>query len=310
MSFSQQVKKEIVSREITRPCCVAACCYGVACFAKTFNHRGLLLNTERAYLSSWVKNMFLQAGIKGKVHIRGEAAHSYEFAVKDSFEVEKMMALFSHNSDEMALRIRRENFVCEECFAAFMAAAFLCGGVVMDPQKSYMLEFVSPRHPMMRDFEALLAERGFLPRTITRKGYSVIYFKASEQIEDILATMGAVTSALDLMNLKVYKDLRNKANRVTNCETANIDKIVAANRQTLIAIDKLEANGVLETLPQPLQEAARLRRRHPDLSLAELVEESNEPVSKSGLSHRFRRICQKADELDKVPPAADDSSAG
>lgn len=297
MSFSQQVKREIVSHEIEVPCCVAATCYGIACFAKSFNQRGLVLNTERAYIAGWVKTMFNQAGINGKVYVRGEISRSYEFAVKDPYEVEKMMALFSHSGDETALRIRRENFNCGGCFAGFTAAAFVCGGVMVDPQKSYMLEFASARHSMMRDFCELLSENEFLPRRITRKGYSVIYFKASEQIEDLLTTMGAVNAVLELMNLKVYKDLRNRANRVTNCETANIDKIVAANRQSILAIRLLEKHGVLETLPQPLQDAARLRQENPDLSLSELVEISEEQVSKSGLSHRFRRLCLKAEEI-------------
>ena len=149
----------------------------------------------------------------------------------------------------------------------------------------------------MRDFEALLRNHEFLPRAIRRKGYNVLYFKASEQIEDLLTTMGASQSALEIMNLKVYKDFRNKANRMTNCETANIDKTVAATRKVLHAIAALEEHGALETLPAPLQNAAQLRRDYPDYSLAELACMSAMPVSKSGLSHRFQKIVEKASEL-------------
>ncbi|MGD9560027.1 MAG: DNA-binding protein WhiA, partial [Oscillospiraceae bacterium] len=108
-------------------------------------------------------------------------------------------------------------------------------------------------------------------------------------------------SALHIMNLKVYKDFRNRANRVTNCETANIDKTVAANRKVLNAIDFLEKQGALDTLDPALRQAAQLRRENPEFSLAELAAASEAPVSKSGLSHRFRKICEKADTLREQP---------
>lgn len=297
MSFSQQVKKEIAAREITAPCCVTAACYGVACFGKYFDARGVVLHTERAYIANWAKDMYEKAGVQGRVTRRGKKSDSYEFAVKDPYEVEKLLALFSHSGDETALHLRRENLECDRCFAAFTAAAFLCGGVVVNPEKGYLLEFVSPRYSMMRDFEALLQDKGFAPGRANRKGYNVLYFKASEQIEDLLTTMGASQSALEIMNLKVYKDFRNRANRITNCETANIDKIIDANRRVLEAINLLTDRGMLDTLPQPLQAAAALRVQNPASSLAELVEVSDEPVSKSGLSHRYRKIMDAASRV-------------
>ena len=111
----------------------------------------------------------------------------------------------------------------------------------------------------------------------------MLYFKASEQIEDMLTYMGASGSSLQLMNLKVYKDLRNKANRITNCETANIDKIVSASGKTIEAIQYLRENGALETLPEILRVAADCREKYPDLPLKELALQFDPPLSKSGL---------------------------
>jgi DNA-binding protein WhiA len=99
------------------------------------------------------------------------------------------------------------------------------------------------------------------------------------------------------MNLKIYKNIRNNTNRITNCENANIDKMVNANLKVIKAIEKLENNGILSILPQNLQEAAQLRKTFPDLSLAELVQQSTSPVSKSGLSHRFNKLCEKAENI-------------
>ena len=86
-----------------------------------------------------------------------------------------------------------------------------------------MLYTQTPRHSTH-----LLQLLQATPRHTRRKGSNVLYLKASEQIEDLLTFMGASGAALEIMHMKVYKDFRNKANRITNCETANITKTVTA----------------------------------------------------------------------------------
>ncbi|MFV0352269.1 MAG: DNA-binding protein WhiA, partial [Oscillospiraceae bacterium] len=266
-------------------------CYGVACFSRYFDTRGIVLFTEAVHVAKWAKNIFALAGIEGKVYAKGtENSRSYEFSVKEPLQVEKMLALFGHTGEETAVRIHDDNFICDNCFSAFASSAFLCCGTVTNPSKGYMLEFVNNRHLLMDDFYALLIKQGFSPSKTIRKGIPVVYFHSSSQVEDILTFMGATSSALEIMQLKVYKDFRNKANRITNCETANIDKMVAANRQVLKDITVLEKHGVLQSLPEPLKNAALLRKENPALSLADLAAISKTAVSKSGLSHQYKRI--------------------
>ena len=140
---------------------------------------------------------------------------------------------------------------------------------------------------------------GFSPKYVVRKGAHVVYFKASEQIEDLLTFMGAQNAALEIMNLKVFKDFRNKANRITNCETANIDKTVAASSTTLRAIALLRGRHALDTLPDSLREAARLREENPDLALKELAALFDPPLSKSGLSHRMKKLEELARAIEE-----------
>ena len=109
--------------------------------------------------------------------------------------------------------------------------------------------------------------------------------------------MGAMSSSLELMNVKIVKDIRNKANRVTNCENANIDKTVAASSVHVNAIRKLLQNGGEEALPPELREIARLRYTHPELSLRELREQLSESLSRSGVNHRLQRLVELADKL-------------
>lgn len=295
MSFSQQVKKEIVSRELPKGCCAAAAAYAVACFGKYFDARGVVLHTEMNAVAQYARKVMERTGIEGTVSVKGtEESPLYEYAVKDPQQVRKMLALFGYDGTETALRINSANFCCEHCVNSFVAAAFLCSGTMTNPEKEYNLEFLSGRYHMLRDLEALLRSRDFSPRRTARKGSNVLYLKASEQIEDLLTFMGATASALEIMNLKVYKDFRNKANRITNCETANIEKMVSANQNTLQAIAYLQQHAALETLPTPLQQAAQMRLAFPDLSLKDLAAEFHPPLSKSGLSHRMKKLEQIA----------------
>lgn len=303
MNFSQTVKKEILQRESTAPCCINATCYGIACFSKYFDSRGVVLHTERAYIAQWAKKMFSLAGIKGTVYGKGENnKRNYEFNISNPFEVEKMLALFGHTGEETAVRLHFENLICDKCFAGFISAAFLCCGTVVDPEKGYMLEFVHSRYQLVSDLEELLKQKGFAPGRTTRKGANILYFKSSEQIEDLLTYMGATRSSLEIMHTKVYKDFRNRANRITNCETANIDKQVLANQKVLKAIYQLESKGLYSNLPETLKKAADLRKKHPDISLADLAALTAGEVSKSGLSHRFKKICDLADAAEETAP--------
>lgn len=296
MSFSKQVKQEICERELRNTCCIVAACYGVACFSRYFGTNGVELHTENQFVAQWALDAFALAGIQGEIQEKGSKNTSgFVFAVQATYEVEKMLALFGHTGEETAVRIHADNFNCQGCFSWFIAAAFLCCGTVVNPEKGYNLEFVCGRHGLTKDFMGLLEEKGFAPKHTVRKGSNVLYFKASEQIEDMLTFMGSTGASLAIMNEKVYKDFRNKANRIANCETANIDKTVVANQQILSAIRTLHAYGALETLPAPLQAAAQLRQEHPEYSLSELAAISDEPVSKSGLSHRYRKILAMAE---------------
>lgn len=201
-----------------------------------------------------------------------------------------MLECFGHTGREASLRINPQNLVCGQCVGWFVAVAFLCGGTATDPQKGYNLEFCTARRNLARDFEALLAEHEFAPRRTLRKGTGVVYVKASEQVEDLLTFMGATGASLELMNSKIYKDIRNMTNRLTNCETANMDKTAVAGAQTARAIRYLQQQGVLEALPEPLRQAAALRMQYPEYSLAQLAAAFEPPISKSGLSHRLKKL--------------------
>ena len=174
---------------------------------------------------------------------------------------------------------------------------FFAGGSITDPLKRYHLELATSHLQASRELEALLREDHFPPKSVSRNGSFITYFKQSDQIEDFLTLIGAPVAAMKVMSAKMEKDLRNSVNRRLNCDSANLDKAVEASQEQLEAIRRLEEAGVLETLPDKLKLTASLRQANPELSLSELAEEFDPPVTKSCLNHRLRKLVDLSKKL-------------
>ena len=119
----------------------------------------------------------------------------------------------------------------------------------------------------------------------------MVYFKQSDHIEDFLTYLGAPVSAMAVMNAKLERDLQGRVNRQVNCDSANLDKTVAA-------IGRLEESGRLDFLPDKLREAARLRVEHPELNLGQLGALCEPGVSKSAFNHRMRKLMELAESAE------------
>ena len=132
-------------------------------------------------------------------------------------------------------------------------------------------------------------------KTAVRRGQYIVYIKDSESIEDTLTFIGAQNCTLEIMNVKIYKDVRNKANRLANCDSANIDKVVNAAMKQTEDICLIESSDGLESLSDELREVAEIRLENMDMSLKEIGEILS--ISRSGVNHRFRRIARIADDI-------------
>ena len=137
-----------------------------------------------------------------------------------------------------------------------------------------------------------------LPAKITdRKNDFIVYMKEGNSIIDFLSVIGAHNALMEFENVRIVKEMRNNVNRVVNCETANLNKVVQAAVEQLESIRYLEKKGHFGKLPAALRETAELRLENPDASLAELAKAANGKISKSGLNHRLKKLQQIAKEL-------------
>lgn len=296
MSFSSDVKTELLSIEIVSDCCRHAEAYGMLLFGRSFSTSSVSFAAEHRQVSERYAQ-YIQS-------ILGEspsfAADEGKMAIVDvpmSADRKKILSAFGHGSGETSLRINRANLAGDCCFSAFLRGVFLACGTVSTPEKNYHLEFVVPFLKLSGDLCALLEEIGFHPKQVVRKGYRVIYFKDSESIEDLLTCMGATNSTLKLIGVKIDKDLRNHVNRRINFETANIDRSVNAGAAQLDAIRKIETTVGLDALSEGLREIALVRMDNPEASLNELEEMFEGRLSRSGINHRLNRLVQIAKDI-------------
>ena len=296
MSFASQAREEIARRSLQKDCCVRAAAYGIACFAKYFDANGLVLQTEQELTTQVAAQLFARCGVRGEITEKQRPSGVvYEFSIRAPEQVAQMHELFGTTGTETSLQIDPKLIRCQTCVSAYIGAAFLCS--VTDPQKEYNIEFLTSRTNLARDFEALLAEHEFAPHRTRRNGVNLVYVKSCDNVERILAFMGATEASAQLNAQKTVKQVRNQINRHINCDTANLGKTARANAQTLKAIRFLKEQGALETLPEALQLAAARRLEHPDLSLSALCACFDPPMSKSGLSHRMKKLETLADAL-------------
>lgn len=180
---------------------------------------------------------------------------------------------------------------------AYLRGAFLGGGSVSNPEKTYHLELVTHDEDYAKELSDLINSYGLTSKVIQRKSSYVVYLKEGEQIVDMLNIIGAHSSLLELENVRILKEMRNNVNRLVNCETANLSKTVNAAVRQVESIKQIEREIGLRRLPKNLRDIAELRLNYPDESLKELGEMLKPPVGKSGVNHRLRRIEKIAAEL-------------
>ena len=183
------------------------------------------------------------------------------------------------------------------CKRAYLRGAFLGAGSVSDPQKAYHLEFVTTNEEHSEDLKNLINEFELGAKIIQRKQSYVVYLKEGDQIVDLLNIMGAYSALLNLENIRIYKQVRNNVNRIVNCETANLSKIVNASVRQIENIEYIQKTEGFRILPKGLREIAELRLQYQDASLKELGDMLTPPVGKSGVNHRLRKIDKIAEKL-------------
>lgn len=301
MSFTLEIKRELSHVETKRDCCIKAECYGAWLFTKCFTP------FEASYISESGDAVRRMAELAAEVcGIMPEISYAVSRRQKPAFRVcfpdtQDRMALlesFGHSRLETVLRINYANFEESCCFQAFLRGAFLSCGIAVNPDRGYHVEYIAQHKALAKDLMVLLnrlEEIHMRPQLGERKGNSYIYIKESEQCEELLTYIGASNAAMQMMQVKMYKEVKNDINRRSNFETANMDKTYSASARQIAAIAKISDAGKLMELPEDQRLIAQMRLENPEMSLRELAEALQ--YSRSGINYRMKKIMAFADQL-------------
>ncbi|MCI8506103.1 MAG: DNA-binding protein WhiA [Lachnospiraceae bacterium] len=183
------------------------------------------------------------------------------------------------------------------CKRAFIRGAFLSGGSISNPQKSYHLEIVCDGAGKAEQLRGLIGALGIEAKVVLRKRYHVLYIKEGNQIVDMLGVMGANLALMELENVRILREMRGSVNRKVNCETANINKTVSAAVEQMNDILYIRDKIGFDRLPEGLEEIAVARLEQPEATLKELGDSLTPPVGKSGVNHRLRKLKEMARAL-------------
>ena len=168
----------------------------------------------------------------------------------------------------------------------FIRGIFMGSGSINNPEKKYHLECG------IREEEDILKIINLLRKFDINFKFNnkTIYTKEGEEISKFLAFIGGNKAVLKFEEIRVQRHMNNKVNRLVNCKSANLNKVLNASVEQINAIKKLKETGQFEKLNDSLKEIAELRLEFPDISLVELGQKLSIPIGKSGVNYRLNKI--------------------
>ena len=269
---------------------------------------------ELSSINTYSKSNLIEAELIGylmSANIK-EENEKIEFITENEFNIERIYKILFKLKIEYEPETRRKTFVAkinkpnlrniedletEEEKKALIRGIFLGSGSINDPTKKYHLEILLNDKDVAQYIQNILKSFNIKAKILEMN--NTIYIKEGEEISKFLAFIGAQKAVLKYEEIRVMREIRNNVNRQVNCETANLNKTISASVMQIEAINYLKKVKKYEELPTGLQEIAELRLEYPEMSLKDLGSLLENPLGKSGVNHRLKKIIEIADEAKK-----------
>lgn len=311
MSFSKEVKEEL-SRHLAsaRHCNIAEVSAIISlCGRIVISERdtySMKIQTEnlhvaRKYFTLLKKTFNIIPEITIRQNVYLTKSRTYTITVnrhEDAMRVLKAAKLINKygeiEEDTSARNVVIMNSCCKR---AFIRGAFLAAGSISSPEKFYHFEIVCNSYEKAVQLSEIIKNFEIDAKIVERKRHFVVYIKEGSMVVDILNVMEAHVALMNVENVRIMKDMRNNVNRKVNCETANINKTVAAAVKQVNDIKYIKDTIGFSKLSPQLEEMARVRLENPEASLKELGELLTPVVGKSGVNHRLRKLSDMAEDL-------------
>lgn len=303
MNFSRSVKAEVARELPTKQCCRQAAMAAVYAAGVTSpgSDDTITIDLADAAVARLVWEL-LERGKNGSValevvHSRGKSFSHYLLTVDGKVRYGKQGSVGDQDRKLVCAQKLQRAVRARCCARAFLRLWFLVRGSVVDPRHGYHLELSAPRLELAKALLAVLRRFSLKGHLTKRRRSYVIYLKDGEDIIDFLGLIGASQSLLDYADARTQKQMRGRVNRLVNCDTANLDKTVAAAMSQIADIEFIDRQEGLENLPLKLRELARCRLENPYANMRELGRLLSPPLGKSGVNYRMRRLHDIAEKL-------------
>ncbi len=288
MSFSSDQKEYIINQNYKSSCCRRALLQGALLSGAYVDGNTVILSVERPDYATAMSKLVREFYGRDADIVRPPKGGR---RILTKFESKSASNFIVDSVNEAGFIIEK----CPMCTPSFLRGIFLAVGRISDPEKQYSLEFSLGERSEM--FSTYFSSLSLNPKISAKKNETVVYFKNSTDIEEFLGHANMNPAMFSVIEARFNGEARKNIMRTLNCETKNLQKAVnAAVEQTEIITALAEAN-LLSSLPEELEAAARLRMRYPDYSLSQLAAAATPTISKSGLSHRFKKLIELGKQL-------------
>lgn len=286
MSVSSDQKNEIIRHNYKSACCRRAVLTGILFAKARADGKTVDLALEKKEYADFAAKLIREFYNKDALVYRlpggGRSVHI-------SFDSPSALGLInSIDSLDNVILTDIATLKCGFCIASFLRGVFLASGRLSDPQKQFSLEFSLGNRA--EKFKGILNELSMSPLISHKKQGDVLYFRKGEEIESFYGHAGFNGFVFTLIETKIKSLARRESQRYLNCVTNNYGKMAAVSERQINIISRLDELKLLSSLPEELEETARLKLRFPDLPLAALAAQMTPAISKSGLSHRLKKI--------------------
>ena len=282
MSFSSDIKEELSKvNNLKNKTILEAEFLGYILTGNTTNSRDVLeFITENEFNIERFYRILFNLGIEYEPEVRGKV---FVATIKKTEDVEKLMEIKLEQNDELQ--------------KAIVKGAFLGAGSITDPNKQYHLEIFFQEKNNAEYILNICKTFGVYLKILEYNNKFQLYIKDGEEISKFLALLGTNRGVLSFEDVRITKEIKNNVNRLVNCETANLNKIVNASVNQVNDIKLIQKLNKFEELPEDLKEIALIRLENPDMSLKALGELLEKTIGKSGVNHRLQRIHEFAEDL-------------
>lgn len=299
MSFSSEVKEELMHQVSGGRHCQIAELTALILNSDCRFHPWFRMKTENFRVAKKTANLIYRCfGSRCQVRVQTYMNHKtvgvYELILTDTTETQRLLQACKLASEKHINHLIIQKTCCKR---ACLRGIFLASGSVNNPAKSYHFEIACEDRSMALEVQALMRTFELDAKIVERKRYHVVYLKEGAMIADALNVMEAHRALLNMENVRIWKDVRNQTNRKVNCDLANINKTLSAAQRQIEDIRYIEQKKRFDSLSPALRQVAELRLQEPEISLKELGELLEPPVSKSGVNHRLRKLSELAEEL-------------